>query len=116
MSTEGRIRKYFLVIVCSLAALVSFAQEYQYPFSPLRDRDPLRPLVNERGDILISQRKIGGVVLQGIIYSPEGSQAFINNEVFREGDVFDGFRIKRIEPNAVILEKDNEEVVVNWEG
>ncbi len=101
----------FNFFVCSV-----WAQNYKYPYSSFRERDPLKPLVDESGNILIKERKqMGDFFLQGIIYSPTGSQVIINNEVYREGDKIEEYKIKKIEAYQVIFEKEGEEFILKWE-
>ena len=108
-----------LVFLFFFGTIVFFApaKDYKYPYSALKERDPFRPLVNERGDILIREKKgIGDFALQGIMYSPRGSQVIINNEVFQEGDTVAGYKIKKIDAYKVIFEKNGEEFVLKWGG
>lgn len=109
----------YLFITCLLVSVYFAleAQEFKYPHSSLKDRDPLRPLVNERGEIMIAQKKeLGDSLLQGIIYSQEGSVAIINNEMYKEGSFLQEYEIKNISNNTVILEKDGREFILKWEG
>ena len=49
---------YFLA-ACLMAGIYFAleAQEFRYPYSYVNNRDPLRPLVNERGEIMIKEKK-----------------------------------------------------------
>jgi hypothetical protein len=113
-----RCALYFFIAGLLLAVhFILDAQEFKYPYSSLKDRDPMRPLVNERGEVLIKEKKeLGDSLLQGIIYSQEGSVAIINNEMYKESGIFQGYKIKKIEKNTVILERDGREFTLKWEG
>lgn len=114
---ESFRKKSLLCFVCILFSINVFGQEYEYPYSSFKEHDPLKPLVNERGEILIKDKKeMGDFLLQGIISSSDGSQAVINNDVFKEGDIFEGYTIKKIDAYKVIFEKEGEEFILNWEG
>jgi len=107
------------ILIClflfSIVASLAQAKDYKYPYSSFKERDPFKPLVNKRGNILIREKKgIGDFLLQGIMYSPKGSQVIINNEVFKEGDIVEGYKIKRIDVYKVIFEKKGEEFVLKW--
>jgi len=110
-----KVVMFFLILILTIGA---YAQEFKYPYNPLTERDPLRPLIDEEGNILIKEKKEGSsFVLQGIIYSPQGSVAIINNELLHEGDALMGqFKVKKIESNGVVLEKEGKEYFLKWEG
>ena len=106
----------FLVLF-SVVTFSTQAKGYEYPYSSFKERDPFKPLINKRGDILIREKKgIGDFVLQGIMCSPKESQVIINNEVFKEGDIVEGYRIKKIDVYKVIFEKKGEEFILKWGG
>lgn len=98
---------------------IVWGQEYEYPYSHGKDRDPLNPLINERSEILITEEKgskeIDDFLLQGVIYSLQGSTAIIDNELFKEGDVLGDYKIMKIESRRVILEKAGEKLILKWE-
>jgi len=106
-----------LILASIFIVSSSYPQSYKYPYSSFKERDPFKPLVNENGQILIKERRhLGDFLLQGIIYSPGGSQVVINNEVYKEGDNVEGYKIKRIDAYRVIFEKNGEEFILKWEG
>jgi len=112
------------VISVLLLGLISFtmpfsasAKNYKYPYSSFKDRDPFRPLINERGKILIRvKRKLGNFLLQGILYAPGGSKVIINNEIFKQGDVVAGYKIREIDAYKVTLEKGKRKFILKWGG
>ena len=104
-------------VIFIVLAFSAGAEEAKYPYSPFTDRDPLYPLVNERGDILVKEkREVGDIIIQGIIYSGDNSSVIINNEIFYQGDVYEEYTIKKIEPGGIIFEKDGGEYFLKWEG
>ena len=111
---KGVIILAFLILF-SVITFSTQAKRYEYPYSSFKERDPFKPLVGKGGNILIREKKgIGDFILQGIMYSPKGSQVIINNEVFKEGDIVEGYKIKRIDVYKVIFEKKGEEFVLKW--
>lgn len=104
------------ILLVMALTVTCFAQEYQYPYTSFSERDPLRPLVNDSGRLLIRETgQFGGFALQGIMYSSQGGSAVINNEICVEGDTLAGYTIKKIEEYQVILEKGEEEFILKWE-
>ncbi len=120
MAVYGKVTNARILVCFILSNSVIFcasAKGYKYPYSSFKERDPLKPLINERGEVLIKEKKgIGNFILQGIMYSPKESQVIINNEVFKEGDTVEGYRIKKIDAYKVIFEKNGEEFVLKWGG
>ena len=107
----------FLGLISFTMSFPASAKSYKYPYSAFKDRDPFRPLVNERGEILIRvKRKLGNFLLQGILYAPRGSKVIINNEIFKQGDVVAGYKIKKIDAYKVTLEKGKRKFILKWGG
>ena len=94
--------------------------KFIYPYDALTSYDPFVSLINERGQLTIqeidTEKGLGSFKLQGIIYSGEGSQAVINNEIKKQGDMVGSFKIKSIDQEKVVMEKDNEEFILKLEG
>ena len=111
------LQSILLILMSIFIAFPIYPQSYKYPYSSFRERDPFKPLVDENGQILIKERRhLGDFLLQGIIYSPGGSQVVINNEVYKEGDNVEGYKVKKINAYGVIFEKNGEEFILKWEG
>jgi len=89
-----------------------------YPYDPAKDRDPMRPLINERGQFLLQEdsNEARDIFLQGIMYSEKNSQAVINNELVGAGDSIAGYTVKKIDAKTVVLEKNGKVHVIKWEG
>jgi len=110
------MKKIFSLSFLLIIAAGSSARAYEYPYTALTERDPLKPLVNESGQILIKKNEqFGGFSLQGIMYSALGSSVVINNAIYEQGDTVGGYLIKRIEEFQVILEKDEQQFYLKWE-
>ncbi|MFH1791474.1 MAG: hypothetical protein ABH885_05795 [Candidatus Omnitrophota bacterium] len=60
-------------------------------------REPNRPALDTRG-----------ISLSGIMSSGTGYIAFINNQMVREGEMIDGFRVTKIELKHIEVEKDGD--------
>lgn len=80
-------------------------------------RDPFIPLLGKGAEFLFIEEaveSVAGIYLTGVVYDPIGqSFATINGEVVVENDLVGAFKVKEIREGKVILEKDNEEFVVN---
>ncbi|GAB4440964.1 MAG: hypothetical protein OHK0040_12360 [bacterium] len=53
--------------------------------------------------------------LKAILYNPVSKKAFINNELYLEGDTVDGFKIKSITTDMVILTKNSKDYILKIE-
>lgn len=103
-------------------APLSQAKELESPqsfrYDPAGKRDPFVPLiVNNR---LASQSagsfvsELGRPVLHGILWDPAGNSiALIDNFEARIGDQVQGYTIKDIKKDSVILEAEGKSVVLN---
>lgn len=53
--------------------------------------------------------------LKGILYHPTEKKAFINGELYGEGDLVEGYRVYRILKDKVIMLRDNKQIELNME-
>ncbi|MCK9615276.1 MAG: hypothetical protein M0R48_07230 [Candidatus Omnitrophica bacterium] len=108
-----------LSLLCMLYLFVSqlkgICENNKYPFTN-EQRDPFSPLITETGQLLV-KKNIGpaGLVLKGIIYSKDGSVAIIGDEVFKESDIIDDYRVMKISRKKVILQKGKEVIILKLE-
>lgn len=115
-------RKLTFLIVLVLCALYFFnlqleavSENSKYPFSS-EQRDPFSPLITESGQMLIKKTMgPGGFTLKGIIYSEDGSIAIIGDEVFKEHDIINDYKIMKITTKKVILKKGKNIIVLKLE-
>jgi len=105
--------KETILIFVFFFLMLKKVEGFEYPYRSFYDRDPLKPLVNKEGRIVITDKK-RGFLLQGIIYT-DSYQALINNNLYRENDVIQGYRIRKIEKDKVILEKGGKKFILRWE-
>jgi len=81
------------------------------------ERDPFSPLINKTGLILIPKEiDVGGLLLEGVIYSEESPVAIINQEVLKCGEEIGGYRVLEINEKEVVLKKDKDEFILKLEG
>lgn len=45
--------------------------------------------------------------LKGILFNPGEKRAFINSDLYKEGDIVEGYTISKILPDKVIVKKNN---------
>ncbi|RKY38454.1 MAG: hypothetical protein DRP76_04455 [Candidatus Omnitrophota bacterium] len=102
-----------ILIFAFFSFILGKTEGFDYPYRSFYNRDPLKPLVNKEGRIVITDKR-RGFLLQGIIYT-DSYQAVINNNLYRENDVIQGYRIKKIEKDKVVLEKGGEKFILKWE-
>ncbi len=103
-----------LTVIVILPALL-WSENFKY--DPKNKRDPFRPLVDRDGNILPEVRPATTTVelnLEGIVWSGKGdSYAILGGSVVRAGDLLGDYKVKAIEKSRVILERGNEESVIN---
>ncbi len=104
---------YFFICGVFITNLVAYSNEYPYS---AEDRTPFSPLVDAYGRILIPKKiDIANLSLEGIIYSKNDPVAAINGEILGEGGQIGEFKILKIEPKAVILEKGGKQHILKLE-
>lgn len=110
---------FAVFILCGLYFLnlqfEAVSQNGKYTFSN-EQRDPFSPLITESGQLLV--KKVtgpAGFVLKGIIYSDEGSVAIIGDEVFKENDIINDYRIRKITRKKVLLNNGKNVIMLKLE-
>ncbi len=112
VKTKRRIT-YFFIYGAFVTNFVAHGNDYPYSSE---DRDPFYPLVDVYGRILIPKKiDIANLSLEGIIYSEKKPVAAINGEILTEGGQIGGFKILKIEPKKVILEKSGKQHILKLE-
>ena len=109
MSRKVSLKFFIIAAAAFLLALpfLSFSQECAY--DPKGKRDPFLSLVTPDGRLLRLEGESSAeqLKIEGIIYNEGGaSEAIINDNIVKEGDIVDGYRIIKIEENKVVFEKD----------
>ena len=74
-------------------------------------RDPLRPLVDARGQLLSSAGLRDGLAVQGIIWSDKRPLAIIDDELFGAGDTAGPYTILKVRPDGVVA-RHNDQVLL----
>lgn len=111
---KTRIIICFCVGLCFMAGQ-ALAQQTSYSFTT-KDRDPMAPLVDNNGNILIPKEfDVGGLNLKGIIYSAAMPLAIINDQVLAEGDTLGEYTIVDITEKSVSLQKADKGFVLKLE-
>jgi type II secretory pathway component PulC len=86
-------------------------QEFSYE----GDKDPFslerRKVIGGKTSYLF-----GELTLKGILWDSQRPLAIIDEEVVREGSIIKGMKIKKIEPDHVVLEVEGEERLLFIEG
>ena len=104
--------RYILILILSLSATAVMAEETTTPFvyEDHGNRDPFWPLVGESGSIISYETDftIADLVLEGIMAGAEGKHvAIINGRIVTAGDSLGNFVIIDVQPEAVLIKKDN---------
>lgn len=102
-------------VIIAVSPYVLGNENFKYDMK--NKRDPFRPLVDKDGNILPEVRPVSAAVqlnLEGIVWSGKGnSYAILGGSVVRAGDLLGDYKVKTIEKSRVILERGNEESVIN---
>lgn len=102
----------FLIAIVALPTAFLLAQGTTFTYNDHGRRDPFWPLISPSGAILIYDANVtfSDMILEGIIYDPQGEKlAIINTKVVKAEDNVGGFFVVKIEPNYVVLSKDGQE-------
>lgn len=90
------------------------AQEYTYKFQG--KRDPFIPLISPAGYLVnLEPQENEALRLEGIMYDAQGgSMVIINGELLKVGEAIGNAMISSIEPDKVVVIKDNEKVEIEF--
>lgn len=113
---QGRLIFCMMLLVLYFGTLdfsLAFADEFRYDSHGKRD-----PFISQATGLAPGGHQIGHseLRLEGVIIDQKGaSYAIVNSEIVKEGDLFEGYRLKRIESNRVFFEKEGDtfEVVLH---
>ncbi len=110
------MRKFSLFILAwFILSMPIYAQGLgkRFIYRPQGRRDIMRALIDSQGRLISSLKpSIGGLKLEGIIYSPGGeSFAIIDGELYKKGDSLGDFKVADIKKDrVVILDEDGKKV------
>lgn len=112
-----KIRASMIIFLIAIAVTPALLCSENFKYDPNNKRDPFRPLVDRNGNLLPEVRPVSTNVqlnLEGIVWSGKGdSYAILGGSVVRAGDLLGDYKVKTIEKSRVILERGNEESVIN---
>lgn len=88
---------------------IGYLKPYQHPEIKRKFRnDPMEePLLKIHSKKIVSEPE--NIDLKGILFNPNEKKAFINGELYKEGDVIEGYSITTILPDKVIIKKHGRE-------
>lgn len=78
------------------------------PYDAVFRRDPMRALVNERGELVTSVGLQSGFAVQGIIWSTERPLVIVDDELFAPGASVGPYAILQIQPDGVVVKREGE--------
>ncbi|MBM3252926.1 MAG: hypothetical protein FJZ16_01575 [Candidatus Omnitrophica bacterium] len=82
----------------------------RFIYNPKDKRDPFVPYITKDGKVLSMPGVLGEVVVEGIVYDPQGtSVCVINGNVLKEGETCENFKILKIKVDTVIVSCQNKE-------
>src|SRR5262245_54422580 len=102
--------RYIFGLVLLLSTSTVAAQEAAFIYDDHGNRDPFWPLVSDNGSIISYETEfsITDLVLEGIMAGANGGHvAIINGRIVTTGDQLGNFIIMEVQPEAVIIKKDN---------
>lgn len=118
MMNLGRLLRLAFGIFIFFWILIWFssvpAQEYTYKYQG--QRDPFIPLISSSGYLVnLEPQENGALHLEGIMYDADGeSMIIVNGELLRVGESIGNAMISSIEPDKVIVIKNNEKVEIEF--
>ena len=71
-------------------------------------RDPLKPLINDAGEVVSPLGFTNGLLVQGIIWSDERPLAVVDDELYAAGDAVGPYTIVEIQQEGVMVARDGE--------
>jgi hypothetical protein len=105
---------FIAVVLCIVAVIyLIFSSQLSSKAAPLGKTAPpasTKIIPSQAPSTFLQMPSDSALVLNGIIASPDGQLALINNQIFRAGDYVQGHRILSISENQVEI-LDDEEVV-----
>lgn len=78
---------------------------------PMEEPLSISPKLKLKDESLLSVN----LKLKAILYNPVSKKAFINNELYLEGDTVEGFKIKSITADTVVLTKNSKDYILKIE-
>lgn len=89
--------------------------ELSKPTKPRWGKDPFMK-AGDRGRPVAEDLGPKNLVVEGIISNGNRAMAIINNGFYRKGDIIDGFVIKDIRTDRVILQRGGKDYTLRMEG
>lgn len=108
------VRVLFGVIGLGLLILqfdFSLANGEEFRYDSHGKKDPF--VSPAQAVVTTTQMGSGELRLEGVIVDPQGSSyAIVNGQIVRQGEAFEGFLLKKVEPNQALFEKSGEHFAV----
>ena len=82
------------------------------PYEAVFRRDPLQPIVDDRGELISSIGLHSGYLVQGIIWSDAHPLVVIDDELFAQGDTVGPYTILRIAPDGITVQRAAEQLFI----
>ena len=92
----------------TLESAKTVAQSADAGYDAVFRRDPMRPLIDGKGNLVTSTGFQGGLSVQGIIWSDERPLAVIDDELFAQGDTVGPYTVERIQFDGVTVRRGEE--------
>lgn len=82
------------------------------PYDVVFRRDPLRPLVNEQGDLVTSTGLHGGFSVDGIIWSADHPLAVVEDELVAPGQTVGPYTVLQIQADGIVIQRSQQTLFV----
>lgn len=99
-----RLLEQLAKALATCKALASQVMGYDVVFR----RDPMRPLINDHGDLATSSGLHGGLSVEGVIWSDARPLAVIDDELVAQGAVVGPYTVLQIQPDGVVVQRQGE--------
>ncbi len=102
------MRVLFGIIAGIMMCAAAMADDAPFVYDPHGARDPFSPLVTAGGAMVAYEADfaVSEMALEGIISDAGGCAAIINGAIIEPGKMIGLYKVERIEPDRVVLQKD----------
>ena len=75
-------------------------------------RDPMRAIIDERGELVSASALHGGLSVQGVIWSEQRPLAVVDDELVAVGDVLGPYTVLDIQSGGLMVQRDAQELFI----
>ena len=104
--TLGAVYWITLELKPHILGLIEHYKQVPPPSAPQQTEPPEEIKKTAAPVSALTVEELKDLKLSGLVYSEDGNAALLNNNIYEEGDVIEGYSITEIRAKSVIFEKD----------